>query len=228
MAAAVPRADIHAREVRAKLWRGSAGVAAACLALFLVYTYHYHGGYTMLGLSQAVAGTAGFLISASLALSGFCYYFDFLDTKLGYRKYLGLLGFYLALTYAAFLPFLYPARYGYGLVGNLMTADVLLGFGAMALLTLMAAVSNTPAMLALGLARWRKLLRLGYLALLLLVLRAYLLEGVEWQSWLVSGGGLPPPRLVATAVALMALGLRCAMLVSKLWRGRHTAAPLVS
>lgn len=166
-------------------------------------------------LSKAVAGTGGFLIGFSFILSSMCYYFDFLDKKIGYRKFLGVTGYYFALTYAILLLFVNPNRYFYGFFENLATPDFILGLTALAILTIMAAVSNNKAMLAIGPKRWRTILRFGYIAYGLLVLRAFFVDGEQWIAWVATMDQVPPPRLVLTVFACIVIGLRISVPVHK-------------
>ncbi len=209
--------DIHARQIKRRLWRNS--WLAAVIVWIVSWLYQLAAGETVswITLSKTLAGTAGVLIAASFALSGFSYYFDFLDTKLGYRKYLGLIGFYFAVLYSLFLIGLYPELYGWGLWSRLTEPEVLLGLAAMAILSLMAIISNQRLMVLLGPNLWRQILRFGYLAMIFLVTRAYLLEGDLWHTWLINMNGLPPGRLVLSIICLAVIGLRATMLVNQLW-----------
>ncbi|MDZ4229610.1 MAG: PQQ-dependent sugar dehydrogenase, partial [Candidatus Veblenbacteria bacterium] len=101
--------------------------------------------------------------------------------------------------------------------------EVLLGLAAMAILAGMAIISNTKMMQVLGPARWRQYLRLGYVALVLFVIRAYLMEHEVWLAWLAQGTGLPPGRLVLSAIDLGVIGLRGSMIISQFVRKRNQA-----
>lgn len=201
------------------LWRNSWLVGGVIFILSWLYQLATGAAVNWYSLSKALAGTGAVLIAASFALSGFCYYFDFLDTKLGYRKYLGLIGFYFSLGYAVSLVILYPELYGWGLFSRLNQAEVILGLAAMVILTGMAIISNPKIMLKMGVSVWRHCLRLGYLAMLLLVIRAYLLESEWWWSWLQQPDGLPPGRLLLSVIDLGVIGLRGSMIINQ-WRHR--------
>ena len=217
-------ADIHASHLKRHLWRNSWLVALVIFVLSWLYQLAAGDDVNWFMFSKALAGTAGVLIAASFALSGFCYYFDFLDTKLGYRKYLGLLGFYSALAYSVSLPILYPERYAYGLSAHLFDAEVILGLIAMVILAGTALISNTTMMQMLGPRRWRQYLRLGYLAMVLFIVRAYLLEHELWFDWMSQPQGLPPGRMVLSLINLGVIGLRVAMWLDKKFMARSAAA----
>jgi DMSO/TMAO reductase YedYZ heme-binding membrane subunit len=209
-----------------KLWGHSLLIAAGAAAFFVVYISILDGPFTLVSFAKVMAGMANFLFAMSLSLSSLGYYFNFLDSKVVYRKYLGLLGYFAALTYTLLLVILRPERYGYGLADYFWTSDVLLGLTAMAIFTGMAIISNDKAMLMIGPLRWRNLLRFGYLAFFLLVLRAVLNEsqpiGADalpeyWSAYFQSLDTLPPVRLLFSFVALSVIFFRLAVEFDK-WR----------
>lgn len=219
-----------------KLWGHSLLVALLVAGFFVGYVLLLDTVFTWVSLAKVMAGTANFLFAMSLSLSSFAYFFNFLDSKVIYRKYLGLLGYFAALGYALSLPILRPERYGYGLPEYFWTSDVLLGLGAMGIFTMMALISNNRAMQWIGPVRWRSLLRLGYLAFFLLVLRGVINEsqpiGVDphpeyWALYLHNLDTLPPVRLLFSVVALTVIFFRLAV-VFDLWQKRRQSLSLVS
>lgn len=210
-----------------KLWGHSLLIAAAIGIFFFVYVLILDGPFTLVSMAKVLAGMANFLFAMSLSLSSFGYFFNFLDSKVVYRKYLGLLGYFSALSYALFLPVLRPERYGSGLAEYFWTSDVLLGLTAMGIFTGMALISNDRAMLAIGPVRWRNVLRLGYLAFFLLVIRAVMNEsnpiGADarpeyWAAYFRSLDTLPPTRLLFSIVAMTVIFFRLAVEFDKWWK----------
>lgn len=208
-----------------RLWYRSIFFTGIVFSVFVLYSLLYTGDANALMLSRAVAGTGGTLIGLSFLLSSLCYFFDFADTKIGYRKYLGLIGYFFALTYSFMLLYLDPVKYFYGFFDNFLTADVLLGVTAMAIFTGMAIISNSTMMMKIGPARWRFLLRFGYLAYGLLVIRAVIIEQYEWGVWLSTFSTLPPPRLLLSVFAICVIGMRLAVSISKALSHKKTASP---
>ncbi len=216
-----------------KMWRSSLKVALAIEAFFIVYMTFYDRGFTFISFVKTFAGTANFLLALSLSLSSFGYFFDFLDSKVLYRKYFGLLGYFSAVTYSLFLFVANPDRYWYGFQENFWSSDILLGLFAMAIFTGMALISNDRAMLWIGPKRWRNYLRFGYFAFFLLVIRAALNESLPigadgipemWASYLSHPNNLPPPRLLFSGVAMAVLFFRFAVEFDK-WR-KASVAPV--
>ena len=189
-------------------------VGMVMLAIFNVYAFFWQSELSLFTLSVGFAGAAAFCIGFSFALSAMSYYFNFLDRDIAYRKNLGLVGYYLALVYSVLLLFVNPERYFWGFFKNLMSADFLLGLTSMGILTLMAIVSNNFIMRKIGAHAWRFILRLGYLAYFLLIVRAFVLEGDDWFMWLQRFDNLPPPRLLVSIFAAAVIILRISMEIS--------------
>lgn len=203
---------------KGKMWLETSYIAFSLYVLFVVATYFLDGTWALLTFSKALGGTAAVCIAVSFALSGFCYYFDFLDQKLVYRKYFGLLGYWFALLYSLSLLLVNPERYFFGFLKNFFTADFILGLTAMAIFTFMAFISNAWAMKALGPQNWRRALRAGYFGWFLLVVRAYLLEKELWTHWIKNLDGFPPPRLLLSLMAGGVIVLRLSIEISKLFK----------
>lgn len=206
--------DVLAR----KLWRQ--------VFLFTLILFVFFGGYNLTlfhefsvrWLSQTLIGTSGVLFCLSLGLSSLNFYFPAtFARRVIYRKYLGLMGYFVALIDLGLLLALEHDYYVFGLAENLFTPDLMLGGTAMAIFTLMALISNQEATQILGPKLWRNLLRLGYVALFLLVARAFVIEGMGWNRWLFDPTGLPPVRLLISFMALTVLSTRLS-LVFHTWR----------
>lgn len=215
-----------------KLWLHSILIAFGASGFYYLYVILLDGPFTLTSFAKVMAGTANFLFAASLSLSSFGYFFDFLDSKIVYRKYLGLLGYFAALTYALLLPVLRPDRYWYGIAENFWSSDILLGLSSMAVFTGMAFISNDRAMLIIGPGRWRNLLRSGYLAFFLLVIRAAMNEsnpiGADprpefWWHYLQTFETLPPPRLLFSIIGTSVVLFRLSVEFDK-WRKRRLVA----
>lgn len=209
-----------------KLWLKSLPFTLGVFDFWLIYVWISRGRVTLLEISNVVAATAGILIGLSLGLSGLCYFFNVFDRFIIFRKYLGLTGYFLALFYSFLLLSLNPEHYFFGFWNNLLSPDFILGLGAMTILTMMALISTRAAIVALG-RYWRPLMRLGYLAYFLLVLRAIVLEYGIWLDWLNSLDSLPPPRLLLSLFAVGVITLRIALQLAKIGQ-KNTASPVYS
>lgn len=206
------------------MWSASLVAAAVLLVVLLIYTFIYNGAINLLAISQAIAGTAGFLIGISFLLGPLAYFYKPAGPKVAYRKYIGLTGFWLALTYSVLLIFVDSNKYFFNLFDNIGNIEIILGLGAVTILTFMALISNRWGIRLLGPRLWRWGLRLGYIAYTLLIVRGYILEKTIWYDWIVgNANGLPPPRLLLTIFALGVILLRIIVTIQKMSKKRAPA-----
>lgn len=206
--------DILAR----KLWRQTFVLTSTLFAFFGTYNLVLFQEASVRWFSQTLIGTSGVLFCLSLGLSSLNFYFPAtFGNRVIYRKYLGLMGYFVALIDLSLLLVSEHEYYVFGLAENLFTPDLLFGGTAMAIFTLMAFISNPEATQVLGPKRWRNILRLGYVALFLLVARAFVIEGVGWNIWLMDPVGPPPARLLISVMAISVLFARLS-LVFHVWR----------
>ncbi len=203
------------------LWIRSILFTLAMYGLLFAYVVAYQKRITLATFSESFAFTGGILIGLSFALSGLTYFFNIWDSKLRYRKQLGLLGYYFALAHSLTLLWRFP-RYIQEIPQAYLNPEALLGLTAMAIWTFMAIISANWAMRVLG-RNWRRALRLGYIAYGLLVIRAYLILGDTWREWLSDPVTLPHPRLLLTCFALAVILLRVLLEVA-LRRKKKTVA----
>lgn len=138
-----------------------------------------------------------------------------MDTKIVYRKHLGLAGFAFALTHLllSWGPFMSLFKASTWASSGLY--PVLAGATAMMIFSLMALISNQYSALALGGKMWRGMLRLGYPALLLVAVHITLLKYSRWMTWAEEGfTSLPSMSLLMTLFIMIILGMRIALEVS--------------
>ncbi len=126
-------------------------------------------------------------------------------------KFCGLMGFFLAGIHTLFsLSLLSPAYYAkyFDETGRLnLQGELAISVGVVALFFLMSPAITTLPMMpkALGGRRWKRSQRVGYLALILVVVHLVVLG---LKGWLAPRGwqaGIPPISLVAVLVALVPL-----------------------
>ena len=214
--------NIFHQSIKQKIWTRSFIFSLIIFALFILATAMLEKSFDFVIFNRAMAGTSAFMFASAFSLSGFCYYWDFLDTKIAYRKYLGLLGFWYALAYSISLLIVSPDKYLFGFMDNLFTADILLGLESMLIFGFIAVISNDKIMLQMGPHRWRKTLRLGYIAWALLAIRAYSIEKNLWLEYLQSFEGFPPPRLPLSLLVIAVIVFRISISCSKFFKFKET------
>ncbi len=126
-------------------------------------------------------------------------------------KFCGLMGFFLAGIHAVFsVSLLSPAYYAkyFDAVGRLnLQGELAVSVGVVALFLLMSPAITTLPMMpkSLGGQRWKRAQRLGYVALILVVVHLVVLGLKGWLAPKGWHGGLPPISLVAVLAALVPL-----------------------
>jgi len=177
--------------------------------------------FSLQGVSFVLAAVASFLFALALVASSVSYYIGWPNMRWGYQKQIGVLAFWLASLYCVTLVVLYPELYGYGLIDNLLTADVLLGGVAMVIFASMVGINSKFIAPYFSWDTIKFVLGLGYVGYALLVIRAILLEWSLWESWLVTFEGYPPGRMVLSVVALIVLLLRISIPIHMALTGGH-------
>ena len=192
------------------LWLQTTLFGAVLYWIAFFYISLYEKGFFLSAMSEAFALSGGILIGFSFALSGLGYFLNVFDTKLKYRKMLGVVGYLFALIYSSTLVLLDSERYGSYLLEHILDIDILLGLIAMIIFTVMFLISFPWAIRTLG-RHWRPVLRLGYIAFVLLIIRALFIEGMIWRAWISMPIALPPPRFLLSIFALSVIYLRFAL-----------------
>ena len=144
-------------------------------------------------LNKSIADTSIVLIGLSMLLTSLCYFWDFADTKIIYRKYLGLVGFaygifHISLSYSAVLSLLKPETWLQGTYWPLFTGVI-----AFIIFMIMALISNRYASHMLGGIVWRAILRVGYIGVTLIWIHVFLLKSARIITWYVDGMKTSPP-----------------------------------
>lgn len=188
-------------------------------------------------MNKALADSAMILIGLSFALSGLCYFWDFVDCLIIYRKYLGLAGFAFGLAHAvmSLVFYLWWKPHGYE-TNPIFVLDHEWDFGtffvsnlyafaaalvALAIFIMMAAISNRYAIEELGGIWWRRLLRVGYLAYISATLHFLIKNIPEWRAMLeTSVMVLPPLNFMIFLLVCTVIALRLALALA-LWQKKQ-------
>ncbi len=154
-------------------------------------------------VNKAVADTSVILMGASMLLSSICYFWNFLDFKIIYRKYLGMVGFafgilHIVLSFSALQRLFLLETWQQNAY-----APALAGLLAAIIFGVMAVISNTFAMSVLGGKLWRYILRTGYLAMILVLAHVVLLKLARWTTWYNQGMQSPPSASLLISVFIV-------------------------
>lgn len=187
----------------------------------LAYGYTARMGIPNL-LNKGAADTAIILIGLSMILSGVCYFWNFFDPMIRYRKYLGLVGWayglaHLVLSFSTLQSLFNFENWQRGAIWPALT-----GVLATIIFTIMAAISNSKMAQLLGGKVWRATLRSGYIATFLILIHVILLKSARWITWYEGGmKTLPSMSLVVTLFIVFVLLMRVALWVSLKRKGKQ-------
>jgi DMSO/TMAO reductase YedYZ heme-binding membrane subunit len=185
--------------------------------IYSIVRYHIAGDvawrhFPLFILNKATSLAAVvFVASSYLVGKTIRWYDDDKALRLVVIKFCGLMGFFLAAIHAFFsLPLLTPAYFGkyFDDADRLnLQGELGMAVGVIALFFLTSPAITTLPMMpkALGGWRWKRTQRLGYLALVLVVVHLVVLG---LKGWLAPRGwqaGLPPISLIAAMAALAPL-----------------------
>lgn len=179
-------------------------------AVVYILTYFYIS-FTpaRLPLNNAVANTAVFLMGFSMVLSSICYFWNFLDKLIIYRKYLGLVGFAFAVTHVLLYIPVFMALFSVEAWQNDFILVPLTGLVALLIFTVMAVISNKFMAGKIGGKLWKNILRTGYIAFIFVLLHLIFLDTSKWAKWVTEGfPTLPSMSLLISIFILWFLLMR--------------------
>lgn len=203
-------------KIESKFWRKTLLFSTIIFIAGSLYLFLRRGSYDLHIANKVLAVTALVLIGFSLVLSAICYFWDFADKQIIYRKYLGITGFAFASVHTIISLFFLPTHFSFPTHFLDDWLPFLAGLVALIILTYMASISNNQAIKKLGGKTWRKLMRItGYTALILTITHLTLLKYPGWLRWLRKINKLPPLSLIAFIFAISVLLLRLALWLSK-------------
>ncbi|MBI4137184.1 hypothetical protein HY469_03925 [Candidatus Roizmanbacteria bacterium] len=192
-----------------KLWIEAVWYGVALLIVSLGYQYIQLGSISWFTVATACAFSGITLINLSFILSGLSYFWRIGIKKLGHRKQYGVVGFIFTLFHAVLSLQLYAggifSLYLYKLAPIIYLSPLI----ALLIFTFMVAISNWGMPARIGVILWRKLLRLGYIGIILFTLHLTLLRYKTWIHWFETFDPiLPPQSLFLFLFSVFTVGLR--------------------
>lgn len=164
-------------------------VAMLLFAVLSVYLFFRRGYYDLYIANKIFAGVAALLLGLVLLIGPLSRLFSFPDRYVQYRKELGIIAFFLAMTHGLISLFFLPSKFP--LSGFLRTLNWPFVFGLTAVIVLVAIfiISNDRAMNALGREKWWRWQYLGVrLAFILILLHVFVMKWGGWVNWYQGGG----------------------------------------
>lgn len=155
------------------------------------------------------------LILLAMAMSSICYFWNFADKYMIYRKYLGIMGsIYGVFHFVLSLMLILEKNTLSDFISNPRnTVPFITGFIALIIVLFLTTISYGWAAKLLGGRLWRSLLRLGYAAVILSIIHMSWRNIESWAEYL-QGDTLmlfPPLSMIIFVVTLVILLLRLIM-----------------
>ena len=201
------------KKTRRYFWLRATLFSLLVLAIFILYEYlnqfienPHRDPRHMILFNKGLANGGMFLIGISFALSGLCYFFDFVDTKIIYRKHLGILGYFATVAHVIIsiwgLPWIQSIT-DYFKPGRLW--PFIYAVIALLIFTMMALISNKYATTTIGSKNWRRLLRTGYIAYLFALAHLMARSASDWREWWAEPTGSLIPASFYSAILVIAV-----------------------
>jgi DMSO/TMAO reductase YedYZ heme-binding membrane subunit len=198
-----------------RMWINTLILSIGVFVFGSLYLFARRGSFDLYIANKVFATTSLVLIGLSFALSGLCYFWDFVDTKIVYRKVLGLVGFYYSLVHVFVTLFLLPNKFPLPswIMGHIPT--VVFATLGLIIFIVMAIASDNDVMHELGSKSWRRTMRAGYIAYIFIIIHFTLLKYKGWMSWFnTKEPFLPPLSLLEIIFAVAVIGIRIALEIS--------------
>src|SRR3989338_8627418 len=145
------------------LWLNTIAFSLVFFSILSIYLRVRRGYYDLYIINKVLASTSVSLIGISLVLSSICYFWNFADSKIIYRKHLGIIGFIYAVIHTIVSLFFLSDHFqfpDYFLAPD-HVLTFLAGLVALTIFLFMTVISNNYAVHELGGQNWRKVLRYG-------------------------------------------------------------------
>lgn len=216
-----------------KLWRNTFIIGIIVFVICLLYVYLQKNSFSLRIVNQSVAWASVILIGFSFLLSGVCYFWNFADRFIIYRKHLGLVGFWYAVIHVALTLYSLSQRFNivqYFTASHSRFQVLVDGLIAFVIFALMALISNKYSAHELGGIWWRRILRLGYIAMFFAAVHFAVVGLPLWIKWsYFKEVTIPPLGIVVLGFIYLVIVIRVLLeLDVRLKRKKTTSTPEVS
>lgn len=190
-------------------------IVYSIIVFFVVFGYYLvlTPEVTVRVINRIIADLSFIMIGFSLMLSSVCYFWDFADKFIIYRKHLGLVGFGYMIIHVAIS--LFYSGY-FPLISYYLSDSRIMSFTTAALATviffIMALISNRTSIQKIGPKRWKALMRIGYIGYALALFH-FAQKGLPaWGFWFTGKGALFPAfSLLVFLMGVVILVMRIAL-----------------
>jgi DMSO/TMAO reductase YedYZ heme-binding membrane subunit len=158
-------------------------------AILSFYIFYRRGYYDLYIINKALAGTSAVILGVVLLIGPLSRFFTVFARFLLYRKELGIIAFFLALSHGVVAMFFLPSKFP--LAGYIQKTNwpFIYGLTGLLVLILLFFISNTFATNMLGRKRWWWLQNWGVrVGFILVALHVFVMKWKGWLNWYKTGG----------------------------------------
>lgn len=211
------------------LWRNTIIFSIVLTVFAAVYYYFYRGTFSVSIANRTLGDVAVILIGLSFILSSICYFWNFADHLIIYRKQLGIVGFVYALIHALVIVFyldpIFTNFASYLEQPNFLAYS--LGLAAILMFAGMTAISINALMHKIGGKLWRELLQAGYIAYVFSIIHFVLLSYPFWIRWFTERRTfLPPFGLLTALFGILVILMRITLMIHKITHEKNNSPTL--
>lgn len=201
------------------LWRNTIIFSILLYIVVTIYYWFNRGTLNISMANRAVGDVAIILIGLSFVLSSVCYFWNFADHLIVYRKQLGVVGFIYAMIHTLVIIFyLDPVFQNWAdYLEQLNFISYSLALAALLMYGGMVMISTKNIIHKIGGKLWRELLRVGYLAYIFSIIHFILLSYSYWVRWFTKPTTVLPPFGIFTALfGILVILMRVALMIHKI------------
>ncbi len=153
------------------------------------YIFYRRGYYDLYIANKVFAGDAAILLGIIFVLGTLSRFFNAFDRYLQYRKEIGIVAFFLALTHGIVSLFFLPSKFSLARYFSVLNWPFVFGLLSLTILVILFLISSSRAENAIGAERWWRLQNWGLrLVVGLTVLHVFVMKMNGWLSWYKVGG----------------------------------------
>ncbi len=201
------------------LWKNTIIFSIILTGVVWTYSYLYRGTFNVGMANRGLGDVAIILIGLSFILSSICYFWNFADRYIIYRKQLGVVGFVYAIIHTLVIVlYLDPIITDFAtyleqtnFISYSLALSALFIYGGMVIISTNAMIHKIGGKL------WRELLRVGYIAFVFSIVHYVLLSYPFWIRWFTERGTfLPPFGLLVSLFSILVILMRIILWIHKL------------
>ena len=175
---------LNSPQSESRLWKDTIVYSLIIFTIISGYYYATNATFSDKIFNRAIADVSILLMGVSLILSSVCYFWNFADKYIIYRKHLGLVGAGYMIFHVVLSIFMTPyTPFATYYLDDKRISSFFAALVATIIFIIMSLLSNRFAIQEIGPQRWRKIMRFSYIGFIL-VLFHFGKKGMQyWIPW---------------------------------------------